>query len=73
MGLFNRLGRNVERFAQDAKAAAADEAEYECRACGARFHADRDRCSECGSTDLVRVDRTDGTDGDDEESREREE
>lgn len=53
MGLFRKIGRQVEQFKREATAAADRETEYECTACGTRFDADRDRCSECGSEDIV--------------------
>lgn len=49
MGLFNRLGREVEQFKQTAKNAAEEDAEYRCRACDARFTTRHDRCPECGA------------------------
>lgn len=56
MGLFEKLGRNVERFKQDAKAAADESAAYECLACGARLHAEHEECPECGSDDVAETD-----------------
>ncbi|MFB6131232.1 MAG: hypothetical protein ABEJ28_10475 [Salinigranum sp.] len=47
MGLFRKLGREVQQFAEDAKAAAEDDAVYECAECGARFDERPDRCPEC--------------------------
>ncbi|MFC7007364.1 hypothetical protein [Halalkalicoccus salilacus] len=52
MGIFNRLGREVEQFKQTAKNAAAEDAEYRCRACDARFTAQNDRCPECGAKEV---------------------
>ena len=49
MGLFNKLGQEIERFRQDAKKAAAETEQYECQDCGARFHAEYEKCPECGS------------------------
>jgi rubrerythrin len=48
MGLFNRLGREVEKFKQSATAA-SEESEYVCRECGAEFATDYDACPECDS------------------------
>lgn len=56
MGLFNDLGRRVERFKQSAMDAAEADADYECRACGARFHTDREECPECGAREVVPTD-----------------
>lgn len=55
MGLFNRLGRNVERFKQNVTDAQSDEATHRCRDCDQRFFADRETCSECGSEDVVPI------------------
>lgn len=52
MGIFNRLGREVEQFKQTAKNAAEEDAEYRCRACDARFTAQNDRCPECGAKEI---------------------
>lgn len=53
MGLFRKLGKQVEQFKQDAKSAADEGAEYECAACGARFQTPRDDCPECGSDEVT--------------------
>ena len=55
MGLFRKLGKQVEQFKQDAKTAADEGAEYECAACGTRFHAPQDVCTECGSNEIVAI------------------
>lgn len=49
MGLFEKVGRRVERFKQRASDAAAAEADYECSACGERLYADAETCPECGA------------------------
>lgn len=54
MGLFNELGRRVEKFKRNASNA-AETTEYGCRACGASFVADYDACPECDGTDIVRL------------------
>jgi len=59
MGLFNRLGRNVERFKQSVSEAQSEEATHACRDCDQRFFADRDTCSECGSEAVVALDPDD--------------
>lgn len=62
MGLFRKLGKQVEQFKQDAKSAADQDAEYECAACGERFHSPQDVCPECGSDEIVAIDaETDDT------------
>lgn len=55
MGIFNRLGRNVERFKQSVTDAQSEEATHRCRECDQRFYADRDACSECGSEAVVPI------------------
>lgn len=49
MGLFEEVGRRVERFKQRASEAAAEEADYECGDCGERLYADSETCPECGA------------------------
>ncbi|USZ68875.1 hypothetical protein NGM10_03855 [Halorussus salilacus] len=56
MGLFRKLGKQVEQFKQDAKTAADEAAGYECAACGARFHTSQDDCPECGSDEVAAID-----------------
>ena len=72
MGLFRKLGKQVEQFKQDAKSAADEGAEYECAACGERFHAPQDVCTECGSNDIVAItaeaDETPNSDSGDSET-----
>lgn len=53
MGLFRKLGREVGEFTHNAKAVADADADFECRACGARFNRATDGCPECGSDDVV--------------------
>lgn len=48
MGLFNRLGREVEQFKQTAKESAEEAKDYRCEECDARFSTDHDYCPECG-------------------------
>ncbi|WP_435123900.1 hypothetical protein [Halobaculum sp. D14] len=55
MGLFKRVGRQVEQFKRTAEEAAAERADYRCRDCGERFHADHDSCPECGADAVERV------------------
>ncbi|MFB6140136.1 MAG: hypothetical protein ABEJ26_06850 [Halosimplex sp.] len=56
MGLFNRLGREVEEFRQTAKQSARESHDYRCEACEARFSVDSETCPECGSDDVVATD-----------------
>jgi rRNA maturation endonuclease Nob1 len=55
MGIFNRLGRQVETFKKRAETAAAETAEYQCTACKTRFHVDHESCPECGADAVERV------------------
>ncbi|WP_254545677.1 hypothetical protein [Halomarina pelagica] len=52
MGIFRELGRQVEQFKASARTAAGGSADYRCAACDARFEGQRERCPECGSTDV---------------------
>ncbi|MFB6205635.1 MAG: hypothetical protein ABEJ05_03780 [Haloglomus sp.] len=51
MGLFNRLGRGVEKFKQDAMAAAEETKGGECPTCDTVLTADQvpGECPECGT------------------------
>ncbi|MHB9287052.1 hypothetical protein ACKVMT_08430 [Halobacteriales archaeon Cl-PHB] len=55
MGLFNRLGRQVEEFRQTAKQAADEHADFECAACGERYAVPKDACEECGAEAVERA------------------
>lgn len=54
MGLFENLGRKVERFKQAAEDAAEEEASHRCEDCGEPYYTDQDACPECGG-DVVAV------------------
>lgn len=56
MGLFERLGREVEEFKQTAQRTAEESADYRCDACGERFHAAREECAACGAEQIERID-----------------
>lgn len=49
MGLFNRLGREVEQFKQSAKQAADGGHDYRCEVCDARFSTEYTECPDCGA------------------------
>lgn len=66
MGFFENLGRKVGEFTQEAKESAAEEAAYGCRDCGELFYTEQSTCQECGSEDVVELDR--GADEQDTES-----
>ena len=53
MGLFRKLGREVEQFKRTASEAAAEDGAYRCESCEAAFDADHDRCPECGAEAVV--------------------
>ncbi len=55
MGLFRDLGERVEKFKQQAEAA-ADSETYGCAECGAEFATDYEACPECESEGVERVD-----------------
>jgi uncharacterized OB-fold protein len=55
MGIFRTIGRQVEQFKQNAKAAAEEDLAYRCEECGDRFEGPRDRCPNCGSSSIVEV------------------
>ncbi len=55
MSMFERLGKKVERLKQEAEAGRADSVEYQCRACGERFHREQETCPDCGSREIERV------------------
>lgn len=63
MGLFEEAGRRFEQFKQKATAAAEEEAEYECYACGNRFYAAGDVCPECGSEAVAPAEDSEDSDG----------
>jgi rRNA maturation endonuclease Nob1 len=69
MGLFEKAGRRFEQFKNETKAAAEEEAEYECASCETLLYASADRCPECGGDDVVPIDRSNEENpGDDRES-----
>lgn len=53
MGLFENLGRSVEKFKQAAEKAAASDETAGCPSCGETFYEQPDTCPECGSEDIV--------------------
>ncbi len=55
MGLFNKIGRNFEQFKKRATDAAKETAEYQCQACGTRFHVDHEECPECGAEEVEQI------------------
>ena len=59
MGLFENLGRKVEKFKQQAEEASAEQASRECADCGELIYTDREDCPECGSERIVTRDEDD--------------
>lgn len=55
MGLFNRLGRQVEQFRQTARSTAKQEADYQCGACGVELYTRPEECPECGAEQIERT------------------
>jgi uncharacterized OB-fold protein len=56
MGLFNRLGREVEKLKQKADTARAEQATHGCENCGELFYSARESCPECSSDAVVEID-----------------
>lgn len=63
MGLFEKLGREVEKFKQTAVETAEDEATHACEACDSRFYIDHEACPECGG-DVARLETPEPVDED---------
>lgn len=53
MGLFNRLGREVEQLKQTVTTAAEQDADYYCTSCESGFHVQHEQCPECGAESVV--------------------
>jgi len=53
MGLFENLGRKVEKLKQEAQDASRERASAECADCGELVYTDREDCPECGNDSLV--------------------
>ncbi len=53
MGLFRKLGRQVEQFTKTAKTAAEEHVVYQCDNCGARFSEPPKQCPECTSETIT--------------------
>jgi len=56
MGLFNSLGRKVEKLKQEAEAASEESATHRCENCEERLYTDYEECPECGGQPVVAVD-----------------
>lgn len=53
MGIFEKLGRQVEQFKQTAKQTAEENTTYQCQTCGEQLDTQHDQCPECGSKDIT--------------------
>ena len=53
MGLFEKFGRKVEEFKQQAESASHDQANRKCGDCGTLIYTERDDCPDCGSDDIL--------------------
>ena len=51
--VFRELGRRAEQFKRDVDTAAAENADYECRGCEARFTVNPEQCPDCGSEEIT--------------------
>lgn len=60
MGLFENLGRKVEKFKQQADEAANSEASHVCENCGESLFSPHETCPNCGSEAVVERERDDG-------------
>lgn len=56
MGFFNKLGRRIGKFEQEARSAAAEDAEWGCASCGSTFGEEPEACPDCGSEQIVALD-----------------
>ena len=50
---FRELGRRAEQFKRDMDAASAENADYECRECEARFAVKPEQCPDCRSAEIA--------------------
>jgi rubrerythrin len=51
--VFRKLGRRTEQLKRDVDAAAAENADYECEECAARFAVKPEQCPDCGSKNII--------------------
>lgn len=51
--MFRNLGRRAEQFKRDMDVAAAENADYECRECEARFAVKSEQCPDCGAEEIA--------------------
>ncbi len=53
MGVFKKLGRQVEQFKSKAETAAENHSAYQCKECGERFRKYHEQCPECESRETI--------------------
>ena len=58
--MFRKLGRRTEQFKQDVDTAAAENADYECRGCEARFAVKPEQCPDCGAEEITPIETEEG-------------
>jgi rRNA maturation endonuclease Nob1 len=58
--VFRKLGRRTERFKRDVDAAAAENADYECIGCEARFTVKPEQCPDCGAEEITPTETEEG-------------
>jgi len=74
MGIFEKFGREVERFKQAAVETAEAEATYRCADCGKLYYTEHERCPECGGAVVaIESDAQDGEAADGTDAAERDE
>ncbi len=56
MGLFNRLGRKVEKMKREAESASRDSATHRCTHCETLLYTDYAECPECETDAVVAID-----------------
>ena len=59
MGLFRKLGRQVEEFKQTANEAAEESKPFRCSECDTRFATEQNPCPECGADAVEPVEDSD--------------
>jgi rRNA maturation endonuclease Nob1 len=53
--VFRKLGRRTEQFKRDVDTAAAEDTDYECKGCAARFSVRHEQCPDCGSEEIMPI------------------
>jgi rRNA maturation endonuclease Nob1 len=58
--VFRKLGRQTEQLKRDVDAAAAENTDYECEGCAARFTVKPEQCPDCGSEEIMPTETEEG-------------